>query len=152
MNQPGLINHARQAFPRVRERRSGTPARRLSGKAGREDESSEICRFDFKAFVYLQEVGFWGSKAISWPRSRSQDQGHIPIIPSPKKYPEILPGSLVAVTRMVPGPSKRCPSVGWATPPRASWRKWRSVPGPLGISMGDKKHGKHIQKHMERLG
>lgn len=28
-------------------------------------------------------------------------------------------------SRMVPGPSKRCPSVGWATPPRAFWRKWR---------------------------
>jgi hypothetical protein len=164
MNQPGLINHALQAFPRVRERRSGTPARRLSGKAGREwwkwrwilwdlpEDFAAFSKFDFgQAWkwylgIYIVPILKWG-----WIKSYSHPY-HPSISPLFKgKKQKFCP------SRMVPGPSKRCPSVGLATPPRAFWRKWRwgwavigSV-GPLAL-FGNFHAGKNIKTHMERLG
>ena len=156
MNQPGLINHALQAFPRVRERRSGTPARRLSGKAGPGVMKVEMNPLRFaRRFCSIQKVWFWsGLKVISWYIVPILKWGWIKSYSHPY-HPSISPlfkGKKLKFfpSRMVPGPSKRCPSVGLATPPRAFWRKWRwgwavigSV-GPLAL-FGNFHAGKNLK-------
>lgn len=102
-----------QAFPRVRERRSGTPARRLSGKAG---------------------IRGWRSPTERMGMGDETCAGLMGIIISQYKDPN-KPTSVMErhkafergaqLARMVPGPSKRFQRGGWATQPRAFWRKLR---------------------------